>query len=417
MRPCANPQEILAQTKLVPWFLEFVQIDTQSDATSESHPSTAKQLKLQDLLREKLTALGGQDIKLDDKGYLYATFPGNAGGAPTIGLMAHVDTAPDFSGANVKAVLHEKYDGGPIKLANDVTISPDETPELKKCAGDTIITASGDTLLGADDKAGVAEILAALEYLTKHPDLPRPTVRVAFTPDEEIGQGAEFFDVAGFGAKCAYTVDGGFTGEVNFETFSADKAEVIFTGVAVHPGYAKDRMVNALRHLGAFLDRLPKDESPERTEKRQGFFHPTKIEGNAAEAKAEMILRAFDNDELAERGRRVQALADEFVKAEPRLKVKVNITKQYRNMADKLKEFPQARDHLLQAVRDAGLEPDIIAIRGGTDGSGLTAMGLPTPNIFTGGVSFHGPREWISTRVMGQAVCVLVNLIQRWAEK
>jgi tripeptide aminopeptidase len=417
MQPCRDPQVILAQTSLVPSFLEFVQIDTQSDATSDANPSTAKQLNLQKVLQKKLAALGGENVRLDDKGYLYASFPGNAPKAPAFGLMAHVDTAGDFSGTNVRPRLCEGYDGKPIVLPGGVVISPDDTPELKECRGDTIITASGDTLLGADDKAGVAEVIATLEFFQKHPELKRPTLRIAFTPDEEIGRGAEFFDVPGFQAAWAYTVDGGFAGEVNFETFSADKAVVTFTGVAVHPGTAKGKLVNAIRWLGRFVDQLPKAESPEQTEDREGFFHPTGISGNAAEAKVEMILRDFDTAALKVRGGRLRALAEEFVTLEPRLKANVEITAQYRNMADELQKHPRTRDLLLKAVRSAGLEPHTVAIRGGTDGSGLTAMGLPTPNIFTGGVNFHGPREWVSTRVMALAVCTIVNLAQLFAEE
>jgi len=416
MKAFNDPAFVLEQTTLVDSFLEFVKIDTQSDGDSKSNPSTAKQIDLLKILKDKLIQLGCSGVVLDDKGYLYATFLGNRAGTPVIGLMAHVDTAVDFSGTNVKPILQKNYKGGPIDLPNDVTISPEDNPELNQCIGDTVITASGDTLLGADDKAGVAAILAALEILKKDDSIPRPTLRIAFTPDEEIGQGATFFDVTGFDAKCAYTVDGGYTGEVNFETFSADKAVVTFTGVAVHPGFAKGKMVNALRYLGAFLDRLPKAESPEETELRLGFFHPTVVKGNAAEASVEIILRDFDDNKLADRGNRLKVLVQKIASKEPRLKSNVEIVAQYRNMANALKEQPQVRDFLVQAVRDAGLTPDIVAIRGGTDGSGLTAKGLPTPNIFTGGRNYHGPREWISTRTMAFAVCAILNLVQRWAE-
>jgi len=411
-----NPHAILDQTSLLDWFLEIVRIDTQAEDASPTHPSTTKQLDLQNILREKLSALGCGDIELDDNGYLFATYPGNVAEAPTIGLLAHVDTAEDFSGTNVKPQLHENYDGGVLKIGAGVVIDPAESKELAQCVGDTIVTASGDTLLGADDKAGVAEILALLQMLGKHPDLPRPTLRIAFTPDEEVGRGAEFFDVERFGAACAYTLDGEFPGEVNFETFSADKAIVTFKGVAVHPGYAKDKMVNALRWLGLFLDRLPKDESPERTEGRTGFFHPIKTQGNAAECSVELILREFDNDKLADRGARLQALVAQIAKEESHLQTQVEIKYQYRNMADTLTQYPQIRENLLEAVRRAGVEPKIVPVRGGTDGSGLTAKGLPTPNIFAGGVNFHGPREWVSTRAMGLTVCTLLNLVQLWSE-
>jgi len=415
MKRFNDPASILKGTSLVDSFLEFIRIDTQSDDTSEASPSTAKQLDLQKVLTDRLIALGCADVRLDGKGYLYAVFPGNAPEAPVIGLIAHVDTATDFSGTGVRPLLFEDYDGGPLELPGGVTITPEDSPELKDCVGDTIITASGDTLLGADDKAGVAEILAALEVLGADESIERPTLRIAFTPDEEIGRGAKGFNVEGFGAACAYTVDGGFAGEVNFETFSADKAEVTFTGVAVHPGTAKGKMVNALRHIGRLMDQLPPTESPEQTELREGFFHPTTIRGNAARVSAEILLRDFSDEGLAERGERLRALVDRIAEDEPRLTAEVKITPQYRNMAGVLGDHPLVRDHLVQAVREAGMDPDVVPIRGGTDGSGLTAMGLPTPNIFTGGANYHGPREWIATRVMAQAVCVILNLVQLWA--
>jgi len=411
-----NPEEILHNTALVDSFLTLIKIDTQSDPTTNIWPSTPGQLNLLDLLKGKLQALGCTDIVLDQNGYLFATFPGNVESAPVIGLLAHVDTAPDFSGKDVQPVLHYNYNGSAITLSNGLVIAPEDNPELKECLGDTIITADGRTLLGADDKAGVAEILAVLEMLRQNETQPRPTLRIGFTPDEEIGNGPDRFDLPRFNAHAAYTVDGGFTGEINFETFCADGAKVIFTGVAVHPGYAKDKMVNALRYLGAFLDRLPKEESPERTEKRQGFFHPIKISGNAAEATAELILRDFEEEALADRGRRLQALVTEIGAQEPRLKTETKIEPTYRNMAIKLRERAEVREKLEQAVQDAGITPVVKPIRGGTDGSGLTAGGLPTPNIFAGGVQVHGPREWVSIRVMAQAVCTMLNLVQRWAE-
>jgi tripeptide aminopeptidase len=415
MKPFRDPSEVLARTTLVESFLEFVRIDTTSDPASGTVPSTARQFDLQHLLVPRLVALGCREARLDEKGYLYAVFPGNRK-TPPIGLMAHVDTTCDFPGAGVRPLRHADYAGGPIALPAGIAITPEENPELAQCVGDTILTSSGDTILGADDKAGIAEILAALEILAADPSLPRPTLKIAFTPDEEIGGGARNFDVDGFGAACAYTVDGGFAGEVNVETFSADKAEVTVTGVAVHPGYAKGKLVNALRFLGRFLDRLPGDESPEATDGRAGFFHPIAVRGNAAEATAELILRDFDDSVLAERGRRLREWADALAAEDPRLTVKVEIKEQYRNMVHGLAGKPKVREHLVAAVRDAGIEPRLLPIRGGTDGSGLTAMGLPTPNVFTGGRNAHGPREWVSDRVMALAVCTLLNLVQRWGE-
>ncbi len=412
-----DPDFVLTNSSVVKSFVEFVKIDTQSNEESKTSPSTEKQLNLQNILKKKLINLGCENVVLDDKGYLYALFPGNINSKTSVGLLAHVDTATDFSGENVKPIFHKNYDGGDLDLSDHITIHVDDNPALKDRKGETIITASGDTLLGADDKAGIAEILAALEILQNDKSIKRPDIKIAFTPDEEIGRGAGNFDVKGFNALCAYTLDGSLSGEVNFETFSADKGVVTFTGVAVHPGFAKGKMVNALTYLGKFLDRLPSKESPEETENREGFYHPTDVKGNAAKASATLILRDFDNDKLADRGKRLKELVADIAKTEPRLGFEVAITKQYRNMADTLKEHPEVKNNLMQATKDAGLYPVVVPIRGGTDGSGLTAKGLPTPNIFTGGMNFHGPREWISTTVMGQAVCVILNLVQRFVEK
>ena len=417
MKNFNDPKAILNSTALVETFTEIVRIDTQANSKSDTTPSTSKQLDLQQVLEKKLKALGCTDVELDDKGYLYATFPGNVDNTPVIGLIAHVDTAMDYSGTGVEPIVHTDYDGSDIVLPGGVTIDKNDSPQLAQCVGDTIITASGDTLLGADDKAGVAAILAAIEALGKNPDISRPTLRIAFTPDEEIGRGATWFDTGKFNAFCAYTLDGSWEGEVNFETFSADKADVTFTGVAVHPGYATGKMVNALRYLGMFLDRLPRDEAPETTEGRTGFTHPITIEGNASQAMVTLILREFDNDKLVERGNRLRALVESIAKEEPKLKATVEITEQYRNMADTLTDHPKVREYLVQAVTDAGVTPDEVPVRGGTDGSGLTAKGLPTPNLFAGGMNFHGPREWVSTRVMALSVCTVLNLVQHWAEE
>ena len=417
MKKFADPQNILEHTNLVDDFLEIVQIESQSDETTGAWPSTPGQIKLQKILQEKLARLGCTDIELDDNGYLFATFPGNASDAPVIGLLAHVDTATDFSGKNIKPILHEKYDGSAIELANNVAITPEESPHLTECIGDTVITADGATLLGADDKAGVSEILAALEIMRADDEIVRPTLRIGFTPDEEIGQGATRFDVEKFGAVAAYTMDGGWLGEVNAETFCADKAVVTFKGVAVHPGYAKDKLVNALRYAANFIDLLPHDESPEGTENKQGFSHPLKIDGNAAEVQVQLILRDFTEEDLIDRGKRLREIVAKVAATEPRLQTQVDIEYTYRNMAQWLRDKPDITDMLVQAVRDAGIEPNLVPVRGGTDGSGLTAKGLPTPNLFAGGVNFHGPREWVCTRVMGMAVCTILNLAQRWAGK
>ena len=417
MKAFNNPAEILNSTSLVDTFLELVKIDTQSDPKSETMPSAAKELDGLQAVKARLDALGISDAAIDENGYLFATLPGNVENAPTIGLIAHIDTAPDYSGTNVQPILHENYQGNAIELKDGWTMDADYNPELKQCIGDTLITSDGTTLLGADDKAGVAEILAAVEFLLAHPEIERPTLRIGITPDEEIGKGASKFDVDAFGARCAYTLDGGFSGEINGETFSADGAVVTFTGVMVHPGMAKDKLVNALRWASTFVTMLPADEAPETTEHRKGFYHPVEISGGSAEAKVELILRDFDDEILATRGEKLKEIAAKLIEQEPRLKIDVDVKLQYRNMANGLRELPQAMENLKQAVQMADIEPRIDPIRGGTDGSGLTAKGLPCPNIFAGGLNFHGPREWVSTRVMGQAVCTVLNLLQLWSQE
>ncbi len=414
MRAFDDPAEILEMTRLVERFLAYVRIDTQSDEASTSCPSTAGQLELGRLLVSDLAALGLTDPGLDENGYVLATLPGSAPGV--LGFCAHLDTAPAFSGKDVRPRLHQNYDGSPIRLENGVVIDPADSPELLQCLGDTIITADGTTLLGADDKAGIAAILGLLEVLRAHPDVRHPTLRVCFTPDEEVGRGTRRFPLERFGADVAFTVDGGFTGEMNVETFSADKAIVTFTGVAEHPGTAKGKLVNALTYMGRFLARLPAAESPECTEKRAGFFHATDAQGDAARCRASVILRDFEAAVLADRGRRIEAVARALVAEEPRLKVEVEIQQQYRNMRAELERRPEIAARLERAIAAARIEPRIEPVRGGTDGAQLTARGLPVPNVFTGGCGFHGPREWISTRALALSTCTLLNLAQLHAE-
>jgi tripeptide aminopeptidase len=420
MRRFADPAEILRRTRIVERFLRYAHIDTQSDETSTTCPSTAKQLELGRRLAAELTELGlkgvGEDaVSVDGNGYVLAELPGTAPGR--IGLCAHIDTAPQFTGTGVSPRVHEDYAGGVIDVGHGVVIDPRDTPELAECVGDTIITTDGRTLLGADDKAGIAAVMGALEILVREPELLYPTLRVCFNPDEEIGRGADRFPLERFDCPVAFTIDGGFSGEINLETFSADKAVVTFTGVSVHPGTAKDKMVNALTYAGKLLARLPAEESPERTDGRDGFFHPTLLSGDAASCRLQMILRDFDTRVLEERGRRLRRMCEELTEEEPRLRVQVEITEQYRNMHDVLSRHPEIAHVLAEAVRAAGIEPDVRPIRGGTDGSRLTAMGMPTPNLFAGGVNFHGPAEWISTRVLAQSTCAILNLVQLWAER
>ena len=412
----SNAREMLADTSLVERFLEYVRIDTTSDEHSDSCPSTERQFVLARLLVEQLGALGLSDAAVDENCYVTATLPGNVEGKETVGLIAHLDTSPAAPGANVNPVLHEDYDGSPIELADDVVISVEDNPELQKCIGDTIITADGTTLLGADDKAGIAIIMSALEFYQKNPGLPRPTIRVAFTPDEEIGRGTAKFPLETFGADVAFTLDGSFDGEVNIETFHADSAHVSITGVSTHPGTAKGKLVNALRHMAVFLSRLPAEISPECTEGREGFIHPYELKGDASSCTCHLILRDFQWDALSALGEQVRQIADSVRREDPRLKVEVEIKPSYPNMYEYLKDRPEITERLKQAVRQAGTEPNLAPVRGGTDGSKLTEMGLPCPNIFAGGVNFHGQTEWISTRSMGLSLCTVLNLVTLYAE-
>ena len=411
----SNPREMLANTSLVERFLEYVRIDTTSDEHSDSCPSTERQFVLAELLVEQLRGVGLSDAAVDENCYVTATLPGNVEGKETVGLIAHLDTSPAAPGANVTPVLHEDFDGSSIELADDIVISVDDNPELRACIGDTIITADGTTLLGADDKAGIATIMAALEFYQKNPGLPRPTIRVAFTPDEEIGRGTAKFPMEVFGADVAFTLDGSFDGEVNIETFNADSAYVTITGVSTHPGTAKGKLVNALRHMAVFLSRLPTEVSPECTEGREGFIHPYELKGDASSCKCHLILRDFERDALSALGEQIREIADSVLRDEPRLKVEVEIKPSYPNMYEHLKERPEITGRLLEAVRKAGIEPNLAPVRGGTDGSMLTQKGLPCPNIFAGGVNFHGQTEWISTRSMGLSLCTVLNLMTLYA--
>jgi tripeptide aminopeptidase len=389
----SNPQEMLANTSLVERFLEYVRIDTTSDEHSESCPSTERQFVLAELLVEQLGSLGLTDAAVDDNCYVTATLPGTVEGRETVGLIAHLDTSSAAPGVNVNPILHEDYDGSSILLANDVVIS----------------------LLGADDKAGIAIITSALEFYQKNPELPRPTIRVGFTPDEEIGRGTAKFPMETFGADVAFTLDGSFDGEVNVETFHADSAFVTITGVATHPGTAKGKLVNALRHMAAFLSRLPAEVSPERTGGREGFIHPHELQGDASSCRCHLILRDFQRDALTALGEQIKEIASSVLEDEPRLKVEVEIEASYPNMYDYLKDRPEITERLLEAVRRAGIEPNLKPVRGGTDGSTLTRMGLPCPNIFAGGVNFHGQTEWVSTRSMGLSLCTVLNLMALYA--
>jgi len=419
LRRFDDPAHVLERTSVVERFLTYVRFDTQSDEASTTCPSTARQLELGRKLVAELAELGlqgvGEDtVSMDEHGYVVAELPGTAPGR--IGLLAHLDTAPQFSGSGVRPQIVEGYEGGSIDVGHGVTIDPADTPELRECVGDTLVTTDGRTLLGADDKAGIAAIMGALEILTQEPEIRRPAVRVCFNPDEEIGRGPDRFPLERFDCPVAFTVDGSFSGEINVETFSADKAVVTFTGLSVHPGTAKGKLVNALTYAGKLLASLPMAESPECTEGREGFYHPVSLSGDAASCQLQLIIRDFDTAVVAERGRRLAVMAEALVAEEPRLDVRVEIVEQYRNMFDVLSKRPEIGERLLAAVEAAGVPPVLKPVRGGTDGSRLTAMGMPTANLFAGGVNFHGPAEWISTRVLAQSVCSILNLVQLYAE-
>ena len=398
--------------------LRYVRIDTQSDRAYVQSPSTPGQLELGRLLVEELRAIGLADAAQDAAGFVTATLPGNADGAPVIGLLAHLDTSPDESGTNVEPLVHRNYDGGVIALPRRGTVlDPARMPELVPRIGHDLVTTSGDTLLGADDKAGMAEIMAAVAYLAAHPELPRATVRVGFTPDEEIGEGAKVFDIEAFGAACAYTLDGSGVGEFTDETFTASSADVTIEGVDVHPGFATGKLVNAARLAGRLLAALPPELTPEATSDREGFIHVYSVEATAGKATIRTIVRDFDDEQLAQHVAVLRRTAEEVVATEPRARVEIDVRHQYPNMRTYLDGHPGVSDAALEAIRREGLEPTRIPIRGGTDGSILSARGLPTPNLFTGGHEYHSVREWASVQDMAAAAAVAVRLVGVWAER
>jgi tripeptide aminopeptidase len=410
-------QDVLAR------FLRYVQIDTQSDGRSESFPSTEKQLNLLKMLAKELRQLGVTDVREDEHGYVMATLPSTlADGAevpPTIGLLAHVDTSPEVSGANVKPQVLKDYDGGVIAYPGDpeLRLSPKEFPALAAAKGHTVVTSDGTTLLGGDNKAGVAEIMTAVAYLQAHREIGHGPLAVAFTPDEEIGKGTLHFDLKAFGADYAYTMDGGAAGILQAETFSADSAEVVVKGNNQHPGYAKGKMVNALKLAAAFMARLPLDRlSPETTEGREGYVHPVRFEGTVEEARIQFILRDFDDDKLLEQRKLLQDLAEEARALDPRAEFRLTYSESYRNMRRRLEEVPFVTAHAETAMRRVGLTPFSEPVRGGTDGSRLTEMGLPTPNLFTGAYNYHSRREWVDVEEMVMSVQTIVYLAQVWAE-
>jgi tripeptide aminopeptidase len=402
-------------------FCRYARIDSQANETSTTYPSSPGQLELGRLLVGELHELGVRDAAQDGHGIVLATVPATVSRpAPVVAWIAHVDTSPETTGRNVKPTIHRKYAGGDIVLPGDPSkvIRVADNPELDHLKGKTLITTDGTTLLGADDKAGVAVIMEAAGYLAAHPELPHGPIRVCFTCDEEIGHGVDHLDLKKLGAQVAYTLDGGGQGEIDGETFSADLAVVTVAGVNIHPSIGKGRMVNAVRLAGLFLDRLPRQTlSPETTAEREGFLHPYRIEGGVAEVTLRILLRDFDTPKLADKAELLRQAARLITAEHPQARIDVKVTPQYRNMADGLRKEPRAVPFAEEAMRRAGVEPKRTIVRGGTDGSRLTEMGLPTPNLSTGEHNPHSPLEWTCLEEMQTAVRVLVELAQVWGAR
>jgi len=402
-------------------FLRYVKYDTQSSEESTTFPSTEKQKILGQVLAEELKEIGMQNVELDEFGYVYAELPSNTEkDVPPIGFLAHIDTSPEVSGANVNPIIHKNYDGGKIVLPADPTqvIDPEEHPDLKEQIGNDIITADGTTLLGADNKAGVAEIVDAMRYLIQHPEIKHGPIKVCFTPDEEVGRGTEKIRLDRFGAKYAYTVDGESLGEIENETFCADTVILTIQGFNCHPGYAKNKLVNAIKIAADFIDALPKDSlSPETTEGREGYVHPYVLNGGVDVSTIKILIRDFEESGLKEKEAFLKALAEEIVSKYPKASFKFDVQESYRNMRYVLDQHPQVVQYALEAVERAGIKPKLNIIRGGTDGSRLSYMGLPCPNIFAGEHAFHSRLEWVSVQDMQKAVDVIVNLCKIWEEK
>jgi tripeptide aminopeptidase len=416
------PTDTATTTGALERFLRYVTYDTQSSESSTTSPSTDKQIALLDLLVEELTALGLVDAERDEHGVVMASIPATTSkaGVPVIGFMAHVDTSPEESGAGVKPIVHANWQGGDIVLPDDpaVVLRVADIPALGEQIGNDIVTASGKTLLGADNKAGVAAIMAAVEHLVRHPEIAHGVVRIGFTPDEEIGRGADHFDVKRFGATCAYTMDGEGRGRLEAETFSGDAMTVTFRGFNTHPGFAKGKMVNAIKAVADFIASLPKDRlSPETTEDRQGFAHPYVLQGGVGEASVKFIIRDFETPKLAEIEASLERLAKEAAARWPGVSVTSKVTQSYRNMREALERVPQVVENAREAIRRAGLDPRDTSIRGGTDGCRLSFMGLPTPNLFAGENNFHSKLEWVSAQDMDKSAETIVHLCRIWEEK
>lgn len=397
--------------KLINRFFELIRTDTSSDENSNDFPSTEAQIYFAESLANICVMIGLSDVSVDKYGYVFATLPSNSSRIKeTIGFISHIDTSPEFSGLNITPQITKNYDGGDIFL-KEIVLSPKEFPSLKKYIGKTIITSDGTTLLGADDKAGVAEILTTMEYLIEHNEIEHGTVKIAFTPDEEIGKGVDYFDIKKFGCDFAYTVDGGGIGEYNEETFVATSAKVYIKGKNIHPGSAKGVMKNASIIGAEFNSMLPIDEIPSNTEGRDGFYHLCSFEGTVEKAELDYIIRDFDNELFQKRKDKINNIAYEINKKYGENTVIVKITDQYKNMYEIISKYPEISKRAINAIKKADIEPKIVPIRGGTDGARLSFDGLPCPNIFTGGHNFHGPYEYIPLESMIKAVEVLINII------
>ena len=398
-------------------FLKYVSFDTQSSDSSETTPSTPKQMIFAEYLRDELISIGLQDVELDANGYLYATLPSNTDKTvPTIGFIAHMDTSPDCSGKDVKPRIIEKYDGTDIVLSEGIITSPKKFPELLQHIGEDLIVTDGHTLLGADDKAGIAEIVQAMVYLMEHPEIKHGTIRVGFNPDEEIGLGAHKFNVEKFGCQFAYTMDGSEVGEIEFENFNAASAKITITGCSVHPGYAKNKMINAARIATELAQMLPQDETPETTEGYEGFFHLIGINGGCEQASLSYIIRDHDRQLFEARKNKVQEIVASINEKYGSGVAHLELKDQYYNMREKVEPMMYVIDIAKQAVEASGATPKIKAIRGGTDGAQLSFMGLPCPNIFAGGLNFHGPHEFCPVQSMQKAMMTVVNIARITAE-
>ena len=398
-------------------FLEYVKINTKSDETTRVTPSTKGQLVLAEILLNELKELGLKDARISEHGYVYATLEKNCDkDLPAIGFIAHMDTAPDYSGENVNPKIVENYDGGDIKLNDSVVLSPKFSLQLKEYIGQRLITTDGNTLLGADDKAGLAEIMTAVEYLINNPEIKHGDIKIGFTPDEEIGEGADHFDVEGFGADFAYTMDGGRIGELEFENFNAAGVKVKIKGVNVHPGYAKNKMLSSIMVANEFINSLPLDEVPEKTEKYEGFYHLSDINATVENTTLSYIIRDFFTDTFEGRKNKLKEVEKKLNKKYGEGTVIVEIKDQYNNMKEKIEPVMHIVENAKEAMLEANVTPNIRPIRGGTDGARLSFMGLPTPNIFAGGENFHGKYEYVPIESMEKAVEVIVNIVKRYGK-